>query len=218
MRVGLFGNSHDGFTLAQKMDSAGHEVGVIQDIATAGDYEALIVGVDITQLPRAVEALSQYTRKGQIVIHTCLGTGVQVLDDIETTGAVVVSMAPVHEDRWAVTTADELGETIASLILGEAGIIGVAKTDPERRVLASRVLQARMLHTLADNADLEVCQLMGEDTVATTGKVEVEALLDALPAIEEPGMRRSFIETARRFGEVTHRTDIELWALQEDNR
>ena len=34
----------------------------------------------------------------------------------------------------------------------------------------------------------------------------------------DPGLRRSYVEVARRLGEVDGREELEMWALQEESR
>ncbi|WP_246818194.1 hypothetical protein [Corynebacterium sp. HMSC071F07] len=47
---------------------------------------------------------------------------------------------------------------------------------------------------------------------------ESAEIIAAYRGITEPGMRRAFVEAARRFGEVFRREELEMWALQEENR
>ncbi len=217
MRVGLFGNSPAGHELAAGMQAAGHTVVPVVVLADAASCEALILAVDEARLPGAVELLAPTVRPGQIVIHTCLSLGVQVLDDLETRGAVVIAASPVSVQRWAVTTLDELGETIAGLILGEMGATGVAKTDAERGVLAARLAYAQMLTSLAESARHDVRLLMDEET-DVGADADVHAVIAGYAHVDEPGLRRAYVEAARRYGEVEEREDMEMWALQEETR
>lgn len=219
MRVGHLGNSDAGTALAAAMAGAGHTVEPLTDLSQAGDYEALILGTNATQLPRVIAAVEPAIRRGQIVIHTVLSEGVQILDELEVKGAVVMALAPVLAERWVVTTLDELGETIAGLILGEAGIIGFPKTDAERPMVAAHVEQARMLRGLYQDAMRNVAMLMpSEDTEDVPGFPSTDGIIHAYRGIDEPGMRRAFLESARRTGELFHREDIEMWALQEETK
>ena len=217
MRIGIFGDSAAGQELAAGLAAAGHALVRIDALTDIGEGEALILAIHATQLPRAVEAVETYIANGQIVIHTALATGVQVLDPLETRGAVVVAAAPVSVNRWAVTTLDELGETIAGLLLGEMGVTAIAKTDAERATLASRVAYAKMLARLTANARREVELLMDEET-QPSADIDPAEVIDGYRYIHEPGLRRSYLEVARRFGEVEEAEDIEMWALQEENR
>ncbi|KXB52315.1 hypothetical protein HMPREF2976_01945 [Corynebacterium sp. HMSC077D10] len=217
MRIGIFGDSAAGQELAAGLAAAGHALVRIDALTDCAEVDALILAIHATQLPRAVEAVETYIANGQIVIHTALAAGVQVLDPLETRGAVVVAAAPVSVNRWAVTTLDELGETIAGLLLGEMGATAIAKTDAERATLASRVAYAKMLARLTADARREVELLMDEET-QPGADIDPAEVIDGYRYIHEPGLRRSYLEVARRFGEVEEAEDIEMWALQEENR
>lgn len=118
MRVAVFGASNAGRLLAGEMRTAGHTVEALSDLSELSNYQALIVAVGDARLAQAVDLLESYVHKGLIVFHTCLSRGVQVLDPLETKGCVVAAVAPYSAERWAVTTVDELGETVAELVLG----------------------------------------------------------------------------------------------------
>lgn len=218
MRVGHLGNSDAGADLAAAMAGAGHAVEPLADTARAGDYDALILGTTASQLPRAIAAVEPVVRRGQIIIHTALSEGVQILDDLEVKGAVVMALSPVLSERWVITTHDELGETIAGLILGEAGIIGFPQTDAQRPTTAARVEQARMLRALYDSAAADVARIVAEDVHDVPGTPSTDGVIHGYRAIEEPGLRRAYLEYARRVGEVYHREDLEMWALQEETQ
>ena len=112
MRVALFGRSLAGFTLANAMERAGHEVQMLSDPAELSSFETLIIAVGDARLEATGELLEPHVHRGLIVFHTCLSRGVQVLDPLETHGCVVAALAPFTLKRWAVTTLDELGETV----------------------------------------------------------------------------------------------------------
>ena len=83
MRVALFGRSLAGFTLANAMERAGHEVQMLSDPAELASFEALIIAVGDSRLEATVELLEPHVHRGLIVFHTCLSRGVQVLDPLE---------------------------------------------------------------------------------------------------------------------------------------
>ena len=53
--------------------------------------------------------------------------------------------------------------------------------------------------------------LVGED-------MDTEEIIAAYRGATDPGLRRSYVEVARRLGEVDSREDLEMWALQEESR
>ena len=71
MRVALFGRSLAGFTLANAMERAGHEVQMLSDPAELASFEALIIAVGDARLEATVELLEPHVHHGLIVFHTC---------------------------------------------------------------------------------------------------------------------------------------------------
>lgn len=215
MRVGVFGRSQAGFRLVEGMESAGHQVVVLSELSDVASCQTLILAVDEAGLPQAVSLIEPYVRPGLIVIHTCLALGVQVLDELETRGAVVIAVARVSAHRWVVTSLDELGETIAELIVGELGASAIVKSDAERGDLAAHVAYAQMLSNLSERAQLDVCKLMDWETVVGRD-IDRRLVMDSLRHIEETSLRRVYVEAARRCGELHGDDELEMWALQED--
>lgn len=218
MRVAVFGDSAAGRALAEAMARAGHSVEPLRELECARDYDALVLAVGETRLPAAVAQLAPHVADNQICIHTCLSKGVQVMDELEIAGAVVIAAAPVSSTRWAVTALDELGETIAALIVSEIGAVAVAKTDAERGPLAARVEYARMLSRLADAAAADVQRHMDSETQVEQMAPDLDAAVAGLGHIEDPGLRRAYLEAARRVGEVDEVDELEMWAMQEESR
>ncbi|MFS0141091.1 hypothetical protein ACL1FJ_04820 [Corynebacterium striatum] len=214
MRVAVFGASNAGRLLAGEMRTAGHTVEALSDLSELSNYQALIVAVGDARLAQAVDLLEGYVHKGLIVFHTCLSRGVQVLDPLETKGCVVAAVAPYSAERWAVTTVDEL-------VLGEAQFTAASFSDIERPALAARVYYAQMLTLLAVDANADVFG-DGADVTAAHGDaltaLESSEVIAAFRSLEEPGMRRAYLEATRRMGEVYHREELEMWALQEETR
>jgi len=53
--------------------------------------------------------------------------------------------------------------------------------------------------------------MVGED-------MDTEEIIAAYRGATDPGLRRSYVEVARRLGEVDGREELEMWALQEESR
>ena len=222
MRVACLGMSQTGVLLARGMNRAGHQVNFVAGLPEEG-YDAIILAVDRQKLPRAVAAVEPHVRRGQIVIHTCLTEGVQVLDDLEVHGAVVVAMSPVSLKRWAVTTVDELGSTIAELILGEMGAVAVPKTDAERAPLAVYLAHTLMLDFLARAAVENVQDMIHAPVEEDRGleepfwaPVDPNTVMDVVDTIHDPGLLRYFVDTARRYAELTGDAELEMWVMQRE--
>ena len=219
MRVALFGRSLAGFTLANAMESAGHEVQMLSDPAELASFEALIIAVGDTRLGATVELLEPHVHHGLIVFHTCLSRGVQVLDPLETRGCVVAALAPFALMRWAVTTLDELGETVVELNITEFRGEAVALSDAERPSFAARAYYAEMLRRLHISAAVDARFFPSAEEKPMVGEdMDTEEIIAAYRGATDPGLRRSYVEVARRLGEVDGREELEMWALQEESR
>lgn len=221
MRVAVVGDSTYGRVLANGMAEAGHSVSGLTDFDQALEYDALILAVADNLLARVVEQLRGRIRSGQIVIHTCLAQGVQALDDVETQGAVVAAMAPVTAERWALTAFDELGQTVAGLILGELGLTAVDKTDSERGPLAAYAAYTAMTSLIADYATYQLDHFIDvPETIIPPAPSDIDAaeVIFAYQFITEPGLRRAYVDAARRCGELADIDQLEIWALQEETR
>ena len=219
MRVALFGRSLAGFTLANAMERAGHEVQMLSDPAELASFEALIIAVGDARLEATVELLEPHVHHGLIVFHTCLSRGVQVLDPLETRGCVVAALAPFAHMRWAVTTLDELGETVVELNITEFRGEAVALSDAERPSFAARAYYAEMLRRLHISASVDARFLPSAEEKPMVGEdMDTEEIIAAYRGVTDPGLRRSYVEVARRLGEVDGREELEMWALQEESR
>lgn len=223
MRVALLGLTPGGMGLAQLMECAGHTVEELEDPQQLDGYQALILGVGEQQLERSISAVEPHVHDRLIVIHTCLSRGVQVLDPLETRGCVVIAAAPTGfapngAETWLVSTLDELGETIAELILGENQATAVMLADAARPAHAARIYYAAMLLRLSVIAVRETG--LDEDPAVPFPHLWGDSadIIAAFRGIEEPGLRRAYRDVARRVGEVFQMHDLELWALQEENR
>lgn len=214
MRVALLGVS----ALADHMAGAGHTVTALQDPAEAADFDMVLLGSDAARVPALASLLETYVRPGLIVAHECLELGVQVLDELEVRGAVVISFGRITPRHWAVTCNDELSGTIGELLVGEAGANAVPLTDAERGPLAARVLHAAMLRQLADAAEADFAAQLGEDLpLAIGGEARTAEVASAWKFERDPGRRRFYVELARRLGETRQRDDLEMWALQAEH-
>ncbi len=219
MRVAVFGRSLAGFTLANAMESAGHEVQMLSDPAELASFEALIIAVGDARLEATVELLEPHVHHGLIVFHTCLSRGVQVLDPLETRGCVVAALAPFALMRWAVTTLDELGETVVELNITEFRGEAVALSDAERPSFAARAYYAEMLRRLHISAAVDARFFPSAEEKPMVGEdMDTEEIIAAYRGATDPGLRRSYVEVARRLGEVDGREELEMWALQEESR
>ncbi|MDU7598802.1 MAG: hypothetical protein E7K46_00895, partial [Corynebacterium sp.] len=201
------------------MERAGHEVQMLSDPAELASFEALIIAVGDARLEATVELLEPHVHHGLIVFHTCLSRGVQVLDPLETRGCVVAALAPFAHMRWAVTTLDELGETVVELNITEFRGEAVALSDAERPSFAARAYYAEMLRRLHISAAVDARFFPSAEEKPMVGEdMDTEEIIAAYRGATDPGLRRSYVEVARRLGEVDGREELEMWALQEESR
>ncbi len=204
MRVALFGRSLAGFTLANAMERAGHEVQMLSDPAELASFEALIIAVGDARLEATVELLEPHVHHGLIVFHTCLSRGVQVLDPLETRGCVVAALAPFALMRWAVTTLDELGETVVELNITEFRGEAVALSDAERPSFAARAYYAEMLRRLHISAAVDARFFPSAEEKPMVGEdMDTEEIIAAYRGATDPGLRRSYVEVAQVAGSHT---------------
>lgn len=94
MRVGVYGDSRMS-SLPDLLSQVGHDVSYMDYDPTPPAFEELdmvVLEVRDPLLEPAIERLAERARRGQIFIHTSLQHGVQVMDPLEVTGAVVIAM------------------------------------------------------------------------------------------------------------------------------
>ncbi len=227
MRVGVYGDSRTS-SLPDLLSQVGHDVSYMDYDPTPPTFEELdmvVLEVRDPLLEPAIESLAERARRGQIFIHTSLQHGVQVMDPLEVTGAVVIAMGELSPTRWAVSTVDELGDTIAELLLGELGASGVPCTDEERVRLAAAITYVEAVNSLSLDAMRLLGDVVGDiqeaDDIASHRSrlvriPEIAALRAQWLSIDNPGQARAFRQVLRRVAETHHNQDAELWAIQEE--
>lgn len=255
--MGIFGETFVGHQLADALAAAHHSITPLRNLADAPLMDMIVLALPPQQLPRAVEALAPHVRSQHVVMHTALGMGAQVLDDVETQGAIVIAASPATVStanasstdtrtsaassadtrtsaagvvakplvgqKWAMSTLDELGETIGGLLLAECGAVAVEMTDAERPLLAAKVWLAGMSEVTAAAAREEAVRMLrGDARVQDHAPVFPEPtthdIMYGLSAVIEPAMRRAYVEAARRYAEIVGDVELEMWALQEETR
>lgn len=123
---------------------------------------------------------------------------------------------------------DELGQTIAELVIGEVGGSAVNFTDEQRLHLATAIAYARAIAHLQDDAHQMLASALGDpetaldivhnaDRFSRLPDIEGEAGLQAQwRTIHRPGQARAFRQAIRRAAEIQQAQDVELWAIQEE--
>lgn len=228
LSVGVFADETDDVDLGPRLSSVGHRVEHFEDVADAHQYELVVISVSDDRLEDVTEAMSARARQGQIFLHTSVGRGIQVFDSLETSGAMVCAAYPLTDDLWAVGAADELGETIVELLVGELGGQALLIPDTQRLRLAAALTYLGFAATVRNDAFTMLSEALGneEKSLEVVGGLEGERPLGAVvgaagiaaqaSAIDEPGRARAFRQLARRAAEQTGAHDVEFWAMGQD--
>lgn len=228
LRVGVLIDGDNPVQLFDELQQAGHDVTPVRDPALIGDVELVVIAVADSRLADTVEQLARHSHRGQMFVHTSLVHGIQVMDPLETEGAIVMAAFPLGEDRWVACATDELGETVVGLLVGEMGGSIVEIADSQRQQLAAALSYAGFIRTAYQDAvrfldsflsDIDVCDGIVNRSLKRSASIPSLAALTAqYESIEEPGRKRLFRDLARRQAEVMGTQDIELWAIQEEDR
>lgn len=135
--------SHGG-DLAAEFARVGHTVTVDAPVADAANNDLLLIdATDSSHIPHLLTSLEPHVRHGQMVLHTLLDEGVQLLDPVEIRGAVVMAAHHIFDDFWVTDAADELGEATVSLLISEIGGTPVSVADVQRpKLMAAQRLRA----------------------------------------------------------------------------
>ncbi|AIT61847.1 hypothetical protein [Corynebacterium doosanense] len=228
LNAGIFADDTELLDLGPQLREIGHHVTYFSDVEDATQFELVVITVPDNRLEDVIEGMSARARPGQIFLHTSAGHGTQVFDSLETSGAVVCAAHPLTDDLWAVGAADELGETIVELLVGELGGQALMVPDTQRLRLAAALTYRSFEATLRNDAFLLLSEAIGneERALEIIGGFGEERPLDPVRgpagmaaqqrAIEDPGTARVFRDLARRAAEQTGAHDVELWAMGDN--
>lgn len=226
LRVGIYADGDAPVDLTALMRMVGHTVSTISEPTEIREAELVVISVADDVLAATVELLATFARRGQMFLHTSLRHGIQIMDPLETSGAIVMAAHPIGADRWVTASPDELGETIVGLLVGEFGGSVLEVGDEHRGGLAAALSYSRFADTLRSDATGHLNEFLHDIEVA--GDIVKEAGAEPLPdlgslrwqyeSVEDPGRRRLFRDLARRQAEITGRQDVELWAIQQEDR
>ena len=145
-----------GSTLADELARVGHAVTVDAPVAEAANNDLVLIDAPAPHTPAVIAELEPHIRHGQMVLHTSLRDGVQVLDPLEVRGAVVMAAHHIFDDFWVTAAADELGEATVSLLISEIGGSPVPVADEQRPTL----MAAQRLRALDYEVRLDAYHLL----------------------------------------------------------
>lgn len=211
---------------AARLERVGHH---LFELAEPHDIEradlVLLDSADPDWVRERVSALVPYVRRRQMFVHTCLGEGVQLLDDAELEGAVVMAAHNFFGDAWVTSAADEVGETVIGLLLSEIGGMSFPIEDAKRPALLA-ALRLREQEAVLRRAAFDMLGEVLPDTEVLAADFLPEAEPAALPvaqlerawaAIGEPSVARLFADAERRQAECSGHLEAELWAISKQD-
>ncbi|WP_257159699.1 6PGD fold domain-containing protein [Corynebacterium cystitidis] len=220
LNVGVIG----GQTLANELESAGHTITCGIDPDDSGLFDLVVIDVD-EGLEQVAEAIAPHARHGQMYLHTSLEAGVQVLDPIEVSGAIVLAAHDIGDNKWLTAATDELGETIIELLVGEFGGTSIPVSDAQRLTIRTALeyhdlavemhhdARAMLVDTL-DNPELAEV-LIPADSSPLRPIVAVEEYDQMHRTIADTGRAHMFASLVRRHAELRNNQDLELWAISQ---
>lgn len=206
------------------LESAGHTVTRGIEPSEVGLFDLVVIEVG-ENLGDVVDEIAPHARHGQMYIHTWLNAGVQVLDPIEVTGAIVLAAHDIGDNNWITAATDELGETIIELLVGEFGGTSIPVSDTQRlrirtaleyRDLAVQMkndARAMLVETLGNPElaeDMIPSDLSFRDSGATTDDYD-----RMHRTIDDSGRAHMFASLVRRRAELRDNQDLELWAISK---
>ncbi len=201
-----------GGRLADEFARVGHTVAVGEPFTEAANSELLLLDVtDPSHSPHLLTSIEPHVKHGQMVLHTLLDEGVQLLDPVEVRGAVVMAAHHIFDDIWVTAAADELGEATVSLLISEIGGTPFPVDDAQRPVL----MAAQRLRALEFEVRLDAYTLLRGEIPGIEVKADEflsggerpypypqspEAIEAMRLAIADPGARELYEGLERRAG------------------
>ncbi|EEI17982.1 hypothetical protein [Corynebacterium lipophiloflavum] len=217
--------------LSRALARAGHTVRGLdaRNPGSVADVDAVLLDMsDTVRIAELADAFAAYVRPRQLFIHTALAQGAQLLDAVETRGAIVMAAHNVFSNHWVTSAADELGETVIGLLIAEIGGVSHTIADSQRmRAAAALRIQAHESVLRADSFDLlssavESLEAFGHEySVAPRGSVDKlsPAELERMrQAIDDPGVAALFVELQRRSAQQLGDAETELWSMFTTNQ
>lgn len=209
--------------LVDDLKRVGHHVEFIRDRDVA-PYDLIVIDEIGWAVSTIAEGLAGTARRGQMVLHTALGYGVQVLDPFEVKGAVVMNAHRVWRNHWVGSAADEVGESVLNLLISEiGGNLNMIEDSQRPAILAGERMRAMNLQVNRDAFEIlrdhipsmlnDVDEFWGPPGEPTADGMEVHEVEPIYNAIEDPNAAVLFAALERRFAARHNRTDTEMWAM-----
>lgn len=220
LTVGVLGDRET----AELFERAGHTARQINGDGDHLDVDMIVLDAPGVPLDVMVDQWLGQVRRGQLVMHTSLEYGVQVLDPLEVQGAIVMAAHRVWKDFWVASAADEVGESVLSLLIPEMGGNLTMIEDSQRPAIMAGKRMLKLVDVARQDAftlltqavpaielGLDECwSLPGE---GQNLQVDVPHLEQMYHTIEDPSIGRLFVELVRRQASRTGAAAVELWAM-----
>ena len=234
LHFAVYGTSTAGTALAEPFAAAGHQVTRVSKLDEAMGANAVLLAVYESQLDGAVAQLAELLEavsadragnraKPGIVMHSCLGRGVQALDPVEVAGAEVVALAPVHAWQWVATALDYEGAAIATALADETQTRVVMVAEEDRGSVAASQVYAKLTQLVGSEALERLDGALGtnehEDRpVPSDNELDAEEICDAFAHITDDAFARAFLSVAEIAAQITGDAGVAQWAMRKARR
>ena len=224
LTIGVLGDKET----VELFERGGHTVRPINGDGDHLDVDMIVLDVPGVPLEVMVDRWLGEVRRGQLVLHTSLEYGVQVLDPLEVQGAIVMAAHRVWKDFWVASAADEIGESVLSLLIPEMGGNLTMIEDSQRPAIMAGKRMLKLVDVARQDAfsllaqalpavELEVDEYWTLPGEGQNLQVNVPQLEQMYQTIEDPGVGRLFVELVRREASRSSATAVELWAMEKNS-
>ena len=224
LTIGVLGDKET----VELFERGGHTVRPINGDGDHLDVDMIVLDVPGIPLEVMVDRWLDEVRRGQLVLHTSLEYGVQVLDPLEVQGAIVMAAHRVWKDFWVASAADEVGESVLSLLIPEMGGNLTMIEDSQRPAIMAGKRMLKLVDVARQDAfsllaqALPAVELEFDEYWTLPGEgqnlqVNVPQLEQMYQTIEDPGVGRLFVELVRREASRSSATAVELWAMEKNS-
>lgn len=222
VNVGYIGEGR----VAHEYAKIGQNVFELTDLTVAPSCMLILIETPPDEIEPAAERLAPFIKPTQVIAHTALEHGTQVLDPVEIEGAHAATAHRIYHDFWVTSGAGRIAELVIGMFIEEIGGNPILINDVHRpALLAAQRMRALELELRTDALNtltsiLPAIKPYSEDFL---GLDERPLLSDATPtrlqslfsALHEfdPAAAQLFADLERRRAVRAGDADAELWAM-----